>query len=75
MTKRVIDPLLQSAPTDQRTSVVLLPDSVFLDDVPAQEVYFLAEDADVRNAHPPGKPVSYTDILQLIFGAERVITL
>ncbi len=75
LTKPVIDPLLQSAPQEHEKSVVLLQDGVLLHDVPAQKIYYLTEDADARNVSPPGKPVSYGDIVQLIFDAEGVVAL
>ena len=56
-------------------SVILLQDAVSLRDVPGDHVYVLADDA-VSSAYPPAyRKISYEDMVQMIFEADRVLAV
>lgn len=69
------DLLIQDAhPTDD-TTVVLLHDAVTLKDVPATRVFALAEDAAERGIAPSAPAISYKELVDLVFQADRVVVL
>ena len=75
LTKPTLDPLVQNRTPGQQTSVLLLQDAVLLPEGCADEVFFLQDDAALHHVNPPGKAVSYRGVLDLIFGADRVVVL
>lgn len=68
-------PLLMPSrcPSDTDLSVILLQDAVSLTEPLAGSVYVLADDATARKVASPFPHVSYREMLQMIFSADRVI--
>jgi hypothetical protein len=60
---------------DQKISVVLIQEGVSLTTVPTADVSVLAEDAASRKITPVFPTISYQDMLQRIFEADRVVAL
>jgi sulfur transfer complex TusBCD TusB component (DsrH family) len=60
---------------EQQLSVILIHDAVSLAHVPADNVYALSEDAATRKLNPSYSTISYRDMLQMVFEADRVIVL
>ncbi len=75
LTKAVKDPLIESAPSDQETSVVLLQDGVSVDGIKASEVFVLREDDAGRNVPSGVATISYRDVLEKIFRSDGVVVL
>ncbi len=67
--------LSNSASPAEEVSVILIEDGVKLDQVPAQKVFVLTEDAASRNVTTKFSTVSYQDMLRMIFEADTVITI
>ena len=72
---QTVDPLLQKAQPGVDTTVILLHDAVRLQNVPASHVYALAEDAAQRGVKPSAPAISYRELLDLVFQADRVVVL
>ncbi len=60
-------------PSDSDVSVILLQDAVSLTEPLPGSVYVLADDATARKVASPFPQVSYREMLQMIFSADRVI--
>lgn len=72
---QTLDPLIQHAQPDVDTTVVLLHDAVGLQNVPASRVFALADDATQRGVTPSAPAISYKELLDLLFQADRVVVL
>lgn len=70
-----IDPLLEPPRPEEERAVVLLHDAVGLENVPGSRVYALAEDAAERGLTPSAPAISYAELLEMVFDAERVVIL
>ena len=70
-----VDPLIQQDHPADDTTVVLLHDAVRLHDLPASRVFALAEDAAERDVNPSVPAISYKELLNLVFTADRVVVL
>ena len=70
-----LDPLLDPARAGEDRTVVLLHDAVRLDNVPASRVYALAEDVAERGLTASAPAISYAELLDMVFDAERVVVL
>lgn len=72
---QTVDPLLAHDHHADDTTVVLLHDAVRLQEVPASRVFALDEDAAARGVSPSVPAISYRDLLELVFEADRVVVL
>ncbi len=70
-----LDPLIQQPHSGEETTVVLLHDAVGLQEVPASHVFVLAEDAAQRGVSSSAPSISYGELLDLVFAADRVVVL
>lgn len=70
-----VEPFLGTGAINGEAAVVLLHDAVALREVPAPRVYVLAEDAASRGVSSAFQPISYKELMDLIFEADRVITV
>lgn len=70
-----VDPLLETAQPSEDTTAVLLHEAVTLEQVPASRVFALGEDAAERGVTPSVPTISYKELLDLIFEADRVVVL
>ncbi len=70
-----VDPFIQLIPSGDNTTVVLLHEAVTLQNVPASRVFALAEDAAQRGITPSVPGISYKELLDLLFDADRVVVL
>lgn len=70
-----MDPLLGDAQPDDETTVVLLQDAVGLTNVPASRVFALAEDVAARGTTAAVPEISYKQLVELLFEADRVVVL
>lgn len=68
--------LLADKPNDEELhSVLLIQDGVRLNEIPGDQVYVLAEDAESRQVSPRYPTVSYQGMLKLIFDADAIVAL
>lgn len=72
---QTVDPLIQETQPGVDTTVVLLHDAVTLQDLPASRIFTLAEDAAERGVRPTAPVISYKQLLDLVFEADRVVVL
>lgn len=70
------EPLFPPAPsTGHQTSVVLVQRAVSLSQVPAAQVYALADDVTAQKVTPSFPLISYGDFLCLLFEADCIVAL
>lgn len=66
---------MERAQPGEDTTVVLLHDAVDLTNVPASHVFALDEDVAQRGVSPSAPTISYKELLDLVFKADRVVVL
>ena len=69
------DLLPPDRPGDQQVAVILIQDGVAQQQVSADRVYVLEDDAVSRGIIPTYPTASYEDMLRMIFEADSVIAL
>ena len=72
---QTVDPLIEHVQPGVDTTVVLLQDAVALQNVPGSRVFALAEDVAERGVTSSAPSISYKQLLELVFEADRVVVL
>ena len=60
--------------SDTDLSILLLQDAVSLQEPLGVPTYVLGDDARARNVESPFPSVSYREMLEMIFSADRIVT-